>query len=378
LNGFPPFGRADALVLEDPKGQALVDELANAIAVVRELTGDGTVDLVEELIDGGSFSGEFASHVVFAAVAGFFENGASDLPNIEPRGFELENSQGFVVGGSFAPTGNGGAGDFYIADAEADRPWLVAMLVGFSGQDNRTTGADSRSRSVDVTVTSVLLWDEMTAFGLAGTYRDGKVTSNANNSRQDSKSYTLTGSVNRKLVDSLELSVAAAYTRGNNDANVNGATCSFDVDIGSLSTSLSNSFEVQEYIVTPTVSVGVSRVEREAYTDSNGIVIPDSAINSNFASLGANVSRTFNDVETATVITPSAGVSTGYFSSNQPGATLTTGAETTGQLGRGITFDAGVDIERANGWSVRIGGSYGVFQDEVTAFSLNAKVGYRF
>jgi len=164
---------------------------------------------------------------------------------------------------SITPAAGGVAGKFAVANPKAKRPWAIFLNSGLTGLDDDRTGADRRARIWNTSLGAKIRWDPKTTFGFTGGYRSGKVTSNANASKLTGDYFSATFSGDRLLMKALSFGFAATYARGNNTLEIGGGTGDFNVDMFNASASLSGAFKRGEYVIAPSLSAGISQVQRD-------------------------------------------------------------------------------------------------------------------
>jgi len=283
----------------------------------------------------------------------------------------------YTFSASLLPFANGVNGSVSVADPNARRPWAIFLNSGITGLDDDRTGADRRSRVFNVTAGGAVRWNPKTTIGLSVGYRDGEVTSRANASRLTGEYVSATLSGDYQLMEALSLGLAATYARGDNTLAIGGGTGNFGVNLYSLNASLSRTFRYNDAVISPSLSAAISQTERDSYTDSNAVFVPGSSITSGNVSIGASIAKTFRNTEGFSAITPSLSLGTGYFFRDDLDAALTSGAIAR-ELGLGGNLAAGLDMQLQNGLDLNIGGSYGIFENSVQIWSLNATLAKTF
>lgn len=272
---------------------------------------------------------------------------------------------------------NSFAGNYTVAESDTQLPWLFSFGFAYAEQDDNRENADINSRMSDITVTAQTLLDNDTTLGFSGTIRQGKVESDNNNSRQDGDYLSLSVSSHRELDNNLVFGGALSFTQGDNDIDVDGNTGSFDVNIVSMSASLSGNLDWNQYQVTPKANMSLSQVKRDAYSDSDNNNIPSSKIKQQQITVGAVLSQQYLNSESFKSLTPSYGAHIGYFSQDDISTTLPNGAENK-ELGVGINFQAGVDFVTHNDLKANIKTQYGIFDGDASSWSVQGNLSYEF
>lgn len=283
----------------------------------------------------------------------------------------------YTYAASLIPGAGGITGRFGFGNSNATRPWMIYAGSSFTGLDDNRTGADRRARIGEFSAGAKVRWNPKTTIGFTGGYRQGEVTSDANASKLTGEYLSATLSGDFLLKEALSLRLAASYIHGENTLEIGGGTGDFGVDVYNASASLSGAFNRKGYVIEPRLSAGISRVMRDSYTDSNAVFVPGSDITSGNVNLGASISKTLTNIEGFRSITPSVSLGGGYFFREDFDAALTSGA-TAEQFGLGANLAAGIDMQLGDGMGINIGGSYGLFQDNIQIWSLNAKLEKKF
>lgn len=279
----------------------------------------------------------------------------------------------YTYSANLTPGVSGIIGNFALANPKAKRQWVLFLNTNVSGLDDNRTGADRRARIWNVSAGGSIRLNTKTNIGVSGGYRQGEVTSKANASKLTGDYFSATISGDYLLMKTLSLGLAATYIHGDNTLAIGGGTGDFGVDVFKASVSLSGAFKWQELTISPSLSAGISRINRNGYTDNLGVIVPGSEKTHGNVNFGASVSKTFLFVDGFKSITPSLSLGGGYFFRENFDATLTSGT-TAKQLGFGANLATGLDLRMDNGIGVNIGGSYGLFQNDIQIWSLNAKL----
>jgi len=312
---------------------------------------------------------------------------------IAPAGYAsttLQTSGGITVNDALiTPFGDGGSGtagagfingvsgNFSVANPNAKRPWAISLNSGITGLDDDRTGADRRARILNVAIGGKIRWDSRTTFGIIGGYLRGKVTSDANASEVTGDYFSATLSGDYLLKKALTLGLSATYARGENTLEIGGGTGDFSVDVFAASASLSDTIRRGKYVIAPSLSAGISQVQREGHTDSLGVIVPGSDVTSGNVNFGTSISRTFTNIESFRSITPSVSLTGSYFFRDDFDSALTSGTIAE-ELGLGANLATGIDMQLNDGMGLNIGGSYGRFEDNIEVWSLTARLTKKF
>ncbi len=301
--------------------------------------------------------------------------------NIAPAGYFPENQQDntrFNVvlnqsGNTSERTIDGLTGNYAIISQIGGLPvtWFVTGSV--SGLDDGRAGQNRNATIWEISTGGAVQINPRTAVGIAGNYKTGEVSSAANAATLDGDYWGVSLFANHKLTSLLNLFGSVSYTHGQNDINIGGATGSFDVSVLAATTGLSGAVQLGEVVMTPSLMASIASVDRDAYVDSTGALVPGSTTETGHVSTGASFARTFEGSGAIETFTPSIGLFASYNFRSFEQRILASGIRAE-QVGAGATLNGGVAFQFENGASAGINGSYGLFEQGVDSWSLNARL----
>ncbi len=211
-----------------------------------------------------------------------------------------------------------------------------------------------------------------TVIGFGAGFTTGEVTSDDLQSELDGDYFTVGLSARRQFGQAFSIAGTLSYSRGSNDISIVGDSGSFNVDALSASANISTAIPMSAWTLSPTAGFGLTKVWREGYADSAGDDIPSTSFLSGSLSGGVIASRTFTGAQRGWTVSPSLGLFGGYSFNDQDAAFATGGRAEDNAFGASLV--AGLEFDLKGGATGSLNGSYGLFTENVSQWSLGAQI----